>query len=278
MRDMSSIRIHANETGKVSIKRSQMEGKGHGLRRRGAPLLDREWTEPLPIFAWAIEHPEGLFVVDTGETARTAEPGYLPRFHPYYRLAVRMHVTPDDEIGPRMRALGLDPNDTRRLVMTHLHTDHAGGLHHFRKVPTIIDSNELKVAAGIKGRAGGYLPHRFPDDFDPDPIAWTDQKIGPFDRSFPLTEAGDIVVLPTPGHTPGHVSVLVRDGDHDFLIAGDVAYTDELRLDGVAPDEDAALRSSAQVRELAGARPTVVLPTHDPRSAARLAGAEPLRA
>jgi N-acyl homoserine lactone hydrolase len=275
---VASIRIHPIETGKVTIKRSQVEGRGHGLRRRAAPLLDKEWTEPLPILAWAIEHPEGLFVVDTGETARTAEPGYLPRFHPYHRFALRMHVTPDDEIGPRMRALGLDAKDTRRLVMTHLHTDHAGGLHHFRKIPTLVDSSELKVASGLRGRAGGYLPHRFPDDFDPEPIIWTDHSVGPFDRSFPLTAAGDIVVVPTPGHTPGHVSVLVRDEERDFLIAGDVAYTDELRLDGVAPDESTALRSSARVRELAAARPTVVLPTHDPHSAARLASGTPLGA
>jgi hypothetical protein len=43
----------------------------------------------VPILAWVIEHPEGIIVVDTGETARTAEPGYLPSWHPYYRFAVR---------------------------------------------------------------------------------------------------------------------------------------------------------------------------------------------
>lgn len=273
---MSSIRIHAIETGKVSIKQTQLEGKGHGLRRRAAPLFDAEWTEPLPILAWAIEHPEGLFVVDTGETGRTAEPGYLPRWHPYYRRAVRMHVTPDDEIGPRMRALGLDPKDTAGLVMTHMHTDHAGGLHHFKGTPTLIDANELEVASGLQGRLGGYLPQHLPHDFDPQPIAWTDHAVGPFERSFPLTKAGDIVVVPTYGHTPGHVSVLVQEDDKNVLIAGDVAYTDALRLDGVAPDESAALRSADQVRQLAGATPTVVLPTHDPGSVTRLASGDVL--
>jgi hypothetical protein len=42
-------------------------------------LLDRSWTEPLPIYAWAVETDEGIIVVDTGETARTSESGYFPR-------------------------------------------------------------------------------------------------------------------------------------------------------------------------------------------------------
>ena len=41
-------------------------------------LADKRWTAPLPILAWAIEHPEGLIVVDAGETARATEPGYFP--------------------------------------------------------------------------------------------------------------------------------------------------------------------------------------------------------
>jgi N-acyl homoserine lactone hydrolase len=47
-----------------------------GKTRLLRTMLDRNWTEPLPIFAWLIEHPEGLIVVDTGETSRVAEPGY----------------------------------------------------------------------------------------------------------------------------------------------------------------------------------------------------------
>src|SRR5215510_6129899 len=78
-------KIHAISTGKVTIRPSQVEGKGADSMRILNVFLDRRWTEPLPIYAWAIEHPEGIFVVDTGETANTAEPGYYPRWHPYYR-------------------------------------------------------------------------------------------------------------------------------------------------------------------------------------------------
>jgi hypothetical protein len=63
-----TMRIHVIQTGTVAIKQVQRHG-----RTSGNPLVnmlrDPTWTEPLPIYAFVIEHPEGLIVVDTGETA-----------------------------------------------------------------------------------------------------------------------------------------------------------------------------------------------------------------
>lgn len=73
------MRVHAIQTGTVAVKTRQRQGVGHGLARPINTLVDREWTEPLPILAWAIEHPEGVIVVDTGETARATEKGYFLR-------------------------------------------------------------------------------------------------------------------------------------------------------------------------------------------------------
>ncbi len=73
------MRVHAIQTGTVSVTERQREGRGPGPLRPLATMLDRDWTGQLPIYAWAIEHPEGVIVVDTGETARLAEshPGRL---------------------------------------------------------------------------------------------------------------------------------------------------------------------------------------------------------
>ena len=137
------MRIHAIQTGTVAIRPRQREGVGHGRRRQLNMLLDREWTEPLPIYAYAIEHAEGVIVVDAGETARTSEPGYFPRWHPFYRLAVRMWVAPEEEIGPQLLGLGIAPRDVRRVVITHLHTDHAGGLRHFAHNEILVSRADL---------------------------------------------------------------------------------------------------------------------------------------
>jgi N-acyl homoserine lactone hydrolase len=75
------MKIHAIQTGTVAITTRWREGAGHGRLRLVNTQLDGEWTEPLPIYAFAIEHPEGVIVVDTGETARTSQPGYFPGWH-----------------------------------------------------------------------------------------------------------------------------------------------------------------------------------------------------
>ena len=89
----------------------------------------------------------------------------------------------------------------------------------------------------------------------------------------PLTERGDVLVVPTPGHTPHHVSVLVC-GDPAFLLAGDTSYNQSLllagKIDGVSPDPDVSRRTHSRILGLARERPLVYLPSHDPDAAARL--------
>jgi hypothetical protein len=66
------MRIHAIETGRVRIKQAQIEGRGHGLWRQMQPMISSEWADWSPVYAWAIEHPEGVIVVDTGSAAQIA--------------------------------------------------------------------------------------------------------------------------------------------------------------------------------------------------------------
>jgi N-acyl homoserine lactone hydrolase len=165
MYDMSSIsqtngiRIHALQTGTVAIKELQRNGQGREESSLLRVFAARRWTEPLPILAWLIEHPEGLIVVDTGETSRVSEPGYFPRWHPYYRVALREWVTPEDEIGPQLRRLGFSPDDMRWVVLTHFHTDHAGGLPHFPNSEILSSKADFEFSRGVRGRARGSCPN-----------------------------------------------------------------------------------------------------------------------
>ena len=155
------MKVHTIQTGTVAVKSRQREGLGRGARRLASTFLDRRWTDPLPILAWAIEHSEGLIVVDTGETARTSQPGYFPRWHPYFRTGLREWVTQEEEVGPQLGRLGLSPREVRGVVLTHLHTDHAGGLHHFPNSQILVSRVELEKASGRMGRArGDVLPGR----------------------------------------------------------------------------------------------------------------------
>jgi N-acyl homoserine lactone hydrolase len=266
------MRVHAIQTGRVQIKASQIVGRGHGLKRRLAPLIDAEWSSWLPVFAYAIEHRDGVILVDAGASVGLKR---LPRWHPYFRLSVRFDIEPEQEAGPQLRAIGIGAADVKRIVLTHLHIDHDGGLAAFPKSEVLVSPGELAAASGLAGRLRGYLPNRWPKNFDPNPLVLGDGPYGPFQRSKRLAADGAIVAVATPGHTADHLSVIVEDGDADIVIAGDASYNEATMLagtiDGVSGDEAAAFTSLGAIQAFAAARPMIYLPAHDPESAQRLA-------
>jgi len=265
--------IHAIRTGLVKVRRAQMESRGTGPARIAHMLFDEEWSEWLPIYAWVLEHDEGLIVVDTGETSRVHEKGYHPSWHPFYRRAVNFSVHPEEEIGPQLRARGIAARDVRQVVLTHLHTDHAGGLIHLTGSKMWVASEELRRASGFGGRMQGYLPHRWPKWWQPESVRFEDRPLGPFQQSMSLTKRGAVLVIPTPGHTPHHISVVVC-GSPSYLIAGDTSYNQRLlvegKVDGVSPDVEVSRQTLTRIRALAKERPLVYLPSHDPESEQRL--------
>lgn len=273
-----SVSIHHIQTGTVRIKTAQRSRKLGGLLR---VLTDSTWTGWLPIYAWVIDHPEGIIIVDTGETARTSDPDYFPRWHPYYRSSVQMNVRPEEEIGPQLRSMGIREQDVRTLVLTHFHTDHAGGLHHFPDTKILVSGGDYRLASGYSGRLLGYLPHRWPEWFSPTPVAFESDNLGVFDPTHKITKSGDVVIVPTPGHTPGHISVLVKSEDVIFFLAGDTSYSQELLVkripDGVSPRAGVTLNTMHRILALADSEPLVYLPSHDPESVDRLRQKRPIR-
>jgi glyoxylase-like metal-dependent hydrolase (beta-lactamase superfamily II) len=267
------MKVHAVQTGFVRIKTAQVEGQGHGLPRRLAIFADRNWTDWLPTYAWVIDHPEGIIVVDTGQGAHLLESG--KSLHPYVRWEVGFRIDREQEIGPQLRALGIGPRDVKRVVLTHLHMDHDGGLAHFPNSEILVAPGELQTASGYVGRMRGYLPHRWPSWFDPKPLDLAAESSGPFAMSRRLTEAGDVIAVATPGHTADHISIIVQDSEITYFLAGDTSYNEALmlagKLDGVSADEQVTRATLVAIRRFTQSRPTVYLPTHDPGAAERLA-------
>jgi glyoxylase-like metal-dependent hydrolase (beta-lactamase superfamily II) len=266
------MRVQAIQTGQVRIKASQVVGRGHGLKRRLAPLIDNEWSDWLPVTAYAIEHRDGVILVDAGASVSLKR---LPRWHPYFRLGVHFDVEPEEEAGPQLRAIGIGSADVRRVVLTHLHIDHDGGLCGFPTSEIIVSPGELARASGIAGRMRGYLPQRWPKNFDPKPLALDGGPYGPFARSKRLTADGAIVAVATPGHTPDHFSVIVENGDSAIFIAGDASYNEATMLagtiDGVSKDEAEAAATLAAIQAFAAAKTTIYLTAHETEVARRLA-------
>jgi len=269
------MRVHAISTGRVRIKQSQILGRGRGLARRLAPLWDGDWSDWLPISIFAVEHRDGVVLIDAGANAGCMR---LPRWHPYFQRAVQFDIAPEQEAGAQLRALGIAPSDVKLIVLTHLHIDHDCGLAAFPHARVLVSAGERAAASGLIGRLNGYLPQRWPSHFDPEPLAFADQPYGPFARSRRLTADGALIALPTPGHTPNHISVALDDGERRIVFVGDAAYNqDNLlagRVDGISPNAALARDTMARLAALAAARPTMLLPAHDPGAADRLARGE----
>ena len=272
----SGIKVHGVQTGWVSIKSQHYHLRVPEALKELAIVTDTRWTEPKPILSWVIEHPEGLIVVDSGERAGAKDlERYLSCADPASRYFItrnfRVNVEPESELGPQLVALGLSPNDVRWCVQTHLHFDHANGFGFLPKAEVLVARAELD---GHRTRPMGAVSCKYPPGFDPTPLDYLPERYDSFERHYPLTSAGDVVVVPTPGHSYGHQSVLLETGDLTLFFAGDVVYDErqlfENEVSGINTSLELIRASMSSVRTYLSSRPSVFLPSHDPASLSRL--------
>ncbi|MEM9953040.1 MAG: N-acyl homoserine lactonase family protein [Chloroflexota bacterium] len=264
----SGIKIHHIQTGWVAVKRSHRAYDGIDGMGILAIATDKFWTEWLPITAWAIENPEGVIVIDTGETARVYQPDYYQAGDAvFYGSFLRFAVTPEDEIGAQLTTLGIPPDEVRWVVQTHLHGDHMGGMHAFPNAEFIISAQDYPMSVGA-------LPYHYPDWLNPTFTTFTGEPLAGFDGSYALTDAGDVLIVSTAGHSNGHQSVILRDGDLSFFFAGDATFDEQQLQDvitaGIVANPTESRTTTQRIQDYVRSTDTIYLPSHDHNTRSRL--------
>jgi glyoxylase-like metal-dependent hydrolase (beta-lactamase superfamily II) len=261
---MDAIAITPLTTGHVRIHDDMHRGRGTGLARRARILRKGPMGAALPIHAWLIDHPEGRILVDSGETHAAHDATFA-----------QFLVGRGDELDAQLRTVGVEPGDVATVVLTHIHGDHVNGLIHVPGARVLAGAEEIKVAASPLSRlTRRFTKQPLPPGFAPAPLALDGPPVGAFGASAPLTADARVLAVPAPGHTPGHLAILVVQPGHHVLIGGDSAYDQrqlqDLHVDGVSPKDDVARATMQRILDHAAAHPTVYLPSHDPESATRL--------
>lgn len=262
--------IHGFTTGTVKVKSKFKTAEGNSLTSKIHFLLDSEWTDYLPIWVWVIDHPEGLFVIDTGENARVNDAGYFKQEGAILNFintkSFAFDVKPQDEVGPQLANLGYHIKDIKSVVLTHLHLDHFDGLKHFENTDIIVNKLEWD-------KPSFTLPSLYPNWFEPKTLQLRSSN-HTFSNSISLVESKEIELVHTPGHTMGHTSILVKTNELHYLLAGDVTY-DQFQLEnnilsGAHQSFKSAKNTFTTIKTYASKNKLVYLPSHDINALDRL--------
>ncbi len=185
----------------------------------------------IPVPFYLIRHGGQWVAYDTGNNAQVAiDPikywskavcdAYMPVMKPY------------EEFSIQIKKLGLRPKDLAAVIISHGHLDHCGALEDLAKtdVPVYFQKNELEeIKKQVdSGKKTAYIP----DDFK----KLDEVNVKALDGYIDLFGDQSVVAFQTPGHTPGHQSVMVRTADNQTLIlAQDACYTLENMMASIPP-------------------------------------------
>jgi N-acyl homoserine lactone hydrolase len=264
-------KLHGFTTGVVAVKRKFKTASGGSLTSKLRFIFDNEFTEFFPIWVWVIEHPEGIFVVDTGENSNVNSKDYFKKeglvLNWINTTQFKFVVNTEEEIHHQLTKLNLSPEKITNVLMTHLHLDHIDGLKHF-------DSERVLVHNVEWDHPSFALPTLYPKDFAPRRPSFTSFNKTGLNFGLPVTKAKDLFMVATPGHTKGHASVLAETKELSYLLAGDVTY-DEQQLyqeisAGAHQNFALARQTFKSIKQYAAQQRTVYLPSHDPLAIDRI--------
>jgi N-acyl homoserine lactone hydrolase len=246
------------------------EGRLAGLKALGFRVPKDRWLAA-PIVAFLVEHPgAGRVLIDTGFHASVAvkPASNLGRFGALLYREIDMR--PEQTVESQLRDKDIEPSGVGTVIMTHLHPDHASAIVDFPDSTFLLSDVEWEAAAE-GGPRQGYVKSQFDHGFDYRLLDFDSDEANSFSgfaRSLDVFGDGSVRVVFTPGHTLGHLSVVLRTQSGEVLVAGDAIFMhrtlDEDRLPFAVPDEHLFRRSLREIRQYRKETPdALIIPGHD---------------
>jgi N-acyl homoserine lactone hydrolase len=247
------------------------EGRLAGARAVGIGVPRDQWVR-FPVVAFLVEHPGfGHFLIDTGFHSSVAvDPKQnLGRVGALSFRGIEMEQS--QAVSHQLRARGIEPAGIKLVVMTHLHVDHASAISEFPRATFLLSKDEWAAASEPRGYLRGYVRRQFDHAFDYRLLDFNSSRsdsFASFGRSFDLFGDGSVRLVYTPGHTRGHLSLVLRLAAREALIAGDAIYTmrtlRESALPHMVADEHLFRRSLRELQLFAEQTPdALIVPGHD---------------
>jgi N-acyl homoserine lactone hydrolase len=268
------LKIHLVSAGAVTVKTRFQQASTTGLLAKVSFMLDRKYTDWLPIWVMIVEHPEGIYVIDTGENADISNPDYFnfasAMVKWFNTTQYKFKVEREEEIDRRLEALNISTKKINAVILTHLHLDHVDGLRHFPETRIIVSQAEWE-------KPYGDLPQLYPDWFKPQLVELNEQY-DVFDKAYYVTEAKDIVLVETPGHTWHHCSVVIRANPCNIFFGADICYDQQQlihhKYSGANASHKLSKDTYSKVLAFCKKNKTIYIPSHEAAAALRLAGQE----
>jgi N-acyl homoserine lactone hydrolase len=273
-REGATVRVHPLLTATCKAPPGWLlreEGRLASARAFGIRVPRSEWIE-IPVVAFLVEHPGfGPFLIDTGFHASVAVDSKqnLGRLNAFFFKDIEMSQS--DAVSHQLRGRGIDPNSIGLVVMTHLHVDHASAIADFPAATFLLSRREWEAAVEPRGSTRGYVRRQFDHAFDYRLLDFDSSaadSFAGFGRSFDVFGDGSVHLVSTPGHTRGHLSVVLRTASGEVLVAGDAIYSmttlRESHLPHLVADEHLFRRSLREIQLYAEQTPeAVIIPGHD---------------
>ncbi|AHG22106.1 metallo-beta-lactamase [Chania multitudinisentens RB-25] len=188
--------------------------------------------------------PSRAYLLEVGERRWLWDTGYASHFQHYtasgvfrlYRQVTPVYFNPDEALAAQLHRLGLMAQDLEAVIISHFHADHIAGLRDFSTLNMICSGEGWQQTRGLRGIAAlkrAFVPGLIPEDFEAAlqfvesfPQQSLPAALAPFQQGYALPgSAGQIVIVPLPGHAAGHLGAFVQTDEGWRLLASDAAWS-----------------------------------------------------